>query len=78
MDTFYKNGKLNVIIEIIRGKIADFKKTTSTHSPTGHSGPISTAPDNNNAFMYIETSGSNNGDGVFVVGKEHIYITFQI
>ena len=47
------------------GKIADFIKTTSTNSPTGHSGPTVLAPDNTNAFMYIETSGSNNGDGVF-------------
>ena len=38
------------------GKIADFIKTTSSKSPTGGSGPEGLPPDNNNAFMYIETS----------------------
>ena len=46
------------------GKIQNFIKSTRTHSPTGDSGP-SVLPPLGSAFMYIETSGNNNGDNVF-------------
>ena len=47
------------------GKITNFIRATKTNSPTGDSGATSLPPIGN-AFMYIETSGGNNGDGVFV------------
>ena len=47
------------------GKIANFIKSTKTHSPSSNSGPEGLPPIGN-AFMYIESSGANNGDNVFV------------
>ena len=44
----------------------NFIKSTKTNSPTGFSGATSTPPPIGDAFMYIETSGNNSGDGVFV------------
>ena len=47
------------------GKIANFIKSTKTNSPSSNSGPESLPPIGN-AFMYVESSGANNGDNVFV------------
>ena len=47
------------------GKISNFIKTTKTKSPTGDSGATNLPPIGS-AFMYIETSSSNNGNNVFV------------
>ena len=47
------------------GKIANFIKSTKTHSPSSNSGPEGLPPIGN-AFMYIESSGANNGDNVFI------------
>ena len=47
------------------GKISNFIKSTKTKSPTGDSGATSLSPIRD-AFMYIETSESNNGSKVFV------------
>ena len=47
------------------GKINNFIKVTRASSPTGQSGAESIPPVGK-AFMYIETSGSNHGDNVFV------------
>ena len=50
------------------GKPIDFIKSTKTKSPTGQSGATSLSPIET-AFIYIETSGSNNyssNDNVFV------------
>ena len=47
------------------GKIQNFVKSTKTSSPTGNSGATSLPPIGD-AFMYIETSGNNNGSGVFI------------
>ena len=47
-------------------RIGDFKKSTKTNSPTGHSG-ATTLPPIGNSFMFIETSGNNSGNNnVFV------------
>ena len=46
------------------GKIQNFIKSTKTKSPTGDSGETSLPPIGN-AFMYIETSGNNNGNNTF-------------
>ena len=46
------------------GKIHNFIKSTITNSPTGKSGAMNIPPIGN-AFMYIETSGNNNGENVF-------------
>ena len=56
----YCNNKNN------QSRINDFIKSTKTNSPTGESGPTGLAPIGN-AFMYIETSGSNSSnDNIFV------------
>ena len=47
------------------GKIANFIKSTRTNSPSSNSGPEGLPPIGD-CFMYIETSGNNNGDNVFV------------
>ena len=47
------------------GKIANFIKSTKTNSPSSNSGPEGLPPVGN-AFMYIESSGANNGDNVFI------------
>ena len=47
------------------GTITRFIESTKTNSPTGSSGATSLPPIGS-AFMYIETSGNNNGDSVFV------------
>ena len=47
------------------GKISNFIKTTRTNSPTSQSG-ASVLPHIGTAFMYIETSGDNYGNNVFV------------
>ena len=47
------------------GKISNFIKSTRTGSPTGDSGADSLPPIGR-AFMYIETSGNNNGDYTYV------------
>ena len=46
------------------GKIQNFKKPTKTNSPTGDSGATSLPPIRT-AFMYRETSSSNQGNNVF-------------
>ena len=46
------------------GKIHNFIKSTISNSPTGDSGATALPPIGS-AFMYIETSGNNNGDDVF-------------
>ena len=48
------------------GKIQNFIKSTKTNSPTSNSGAISLPPIGN-AFMYIDTSSNNFGDGVYVI-----------
>ena len=56
----YCNNKVN------QSRINDFIKSTKTNSPTGESGAVSLPPIGT-AFMYIETSGNNNGnDNIFV------------
>ena len=59
--------KWNIIANDInnKGKINNFIKVTRASSPTGQSGAESIPPVAK-AFMYIETSGSNHGDNVFV------------
>ena len=47
------------------GKITNFIRTTKTKSPTGKTG-ATTLPPIGSAFMYIETSGDNHGNNVFV------------
>ena len=47
------------------GNLNRFIKTTKTNSPTSESGATSLPPIGS-AFMYIETSGNNNGNNVFV------------
>ena len=47
-------------------KIQSFIKSTKTNCPTGDSGTTSLPPIDN-AFMYMETSSNNHGDGVFVI-----------
>ena len=47
------------------GKISNFIKSTRTNSPTGDSG-ADALPPIGRAFMYIETSGNNNGDYTYV------------
>ena len=47
------------------GKLGNFKKTTRSNSPTGQSGATSKPP-LGKAFTYIETSGKNRGNKVFV------------
>ena len=47
------------------GKVNNFIKSTKTQSPTGDSGAI-VLPPIGSAFMYIESSGNNNGDYTFV------------
>ena len=47
------------------GKISNFIKSTRTRSPTGDSG-ADALPPIGRAFMYIETSGNNNGDYTYV------------
>ena len=47
------------------GKITNFIKSTKTNSPTGDSRATSLPPVGT-AFMYIETSSTNNGNNVFV------------
>ena len=47
------------------GKISNFIKSTRTNSPTGDSGATALPPIGR-AFMYIETSGNNNGDYTYV------------
>ena len=47
------------------GKLTNFIKTTKTKSSTGNTG-ATTLPPIGSAFMYIETSGDNHGNNVFV------------
>ena len=47
------------------GKLSNFIKSTSSNSPTSHSGATS-LPAIGKAFMYIETSGGSHGNSVFV------------
>ena len=47
------------------GKIQNFIKSTKTASPTGNSGATSLPPIGS-SFIYIETSGNNSGNNVFV------------
>ena len=47
------------------GKVNNFIKSTKSSSPTGMSGAEGLPPIGN-AFMYIESSGNNNGDYTFV------------
>ena len=47
------------------GKIQNFLRSTKTSSPTGDSG-ADALPPIGRAFMYIETSGNNNGDYTYV------------
>ena len=47
------------------GKMQNFIKSTKTNSPTGNSGATNLPPIDN-AFVYFETSGGNNGINVFV------------
>ena len=47
------------------GKVSNFIKSTRTQSPTDDSGST-TLPPIGRAFMYIESSGNNNGDFTFV------------
>ena len=51
------------------GKIQNFINSTKTNSPTGLSGATSIPPIGD-AFMYIETSGNNSGNGVFFLFGE--------
>ena len=51
----YRNGN---------GKISNLIRSTKTHSPSSNSGPEGLPPIGD-AFMYIETSGNNNGSNVF-------------
>ena len=62
------------------GKIANFIRATKTNSPTGESGATSLPPIGD-AFMYIETSGGNNGNNTFMSFErtdiiQITYITF--
>ena len=47
------------------GKISNFLKTTRTNSPTSQSGATVLHPIGD-SFIYIETSGDNHGDGVYI------------
>ena len=47
------------------GKLSNFVKSTRSNSPTSQSGATSIPPVGK-AFMYIETSGNNHGNNVFV------------
>ena len=47
------------------GKLTNFIKSTKTNSPTGDSGTTSLPPIGD-SFMYIETSGCNHDNNVFV------------
>ena len=47
------------------GKVSNFIKSTRTRSPTGDSG-ADALPPIGRAFVYIETSGNNNGDYTYV------------
>ena len=51
--------------KINQSRIFDFIKSTRTNSPTGDSGATALPPIGN-VFMYIESSGNNNGDYTFV------------
>ena len=51
------------------GKIQNFIKSTKTNSPSNHSGATGLPPIGN-AFMYIETSGSNSGSHVIYCSWE--------
>ena len=51
--------------KINQSRIFDFIKSTRTNSPTSDSGATALPPIGN-AFMYIESSGNNNGDYTFV------------
>ena len=59
--------KWNIIANDINnnGKINNFIKVTRSSSPTDHSGATSIPPVGK-AFMYIETSGGNHGNNIFV------------
>ena len=50
---------------INNGKVKNFIRSTKSSSPTGDSGAIGLPPIGS-AFMYIESSGNNNGDYTFV------------
>ena len=60
-----QNWNINANDRNNNGNIHNFVRSTRTGSPTGGSGATSLPPIGN-AFMYIETSSSNNGEGVFV------------
>ena len=48
-----------------KGKISKFVKSTKTNSPTGDTGASILSPIGD-AIMYIETSGGNHGNNIFV------------
>ena len=52
--------------KIYQSRIFDFIRSSKTGSPTDNSGAINTPPIGT-AFMYIETSGNNNGDNVYII-----------
>ena len=63
---YYKTGILFVKIEIFNSKINNFIKSTKTSSPTEDSGATSLPPIGN-SFMYLESSGVNNGEGTYAI-----------
>ena len=63
--TLLPKWKLKNLYEINGAKLGDFLKTTSTNSPTSHSGATSLPPIGN-SFMYIEAGSNNHGNIVFV------------
>ena len=75
MDFQYRIGLKSVIIKITIVK--NFIKSRETNSPTGHSGIINLPPFGK-SFMYIETSSSNHGNGVFVSFErtDTVHITY--
>ena len=50
-------------------RVGDFLKSTKTNSPTGHSGAVGLPPIGT-SFLYIETSGNNNGSNKCFVSWE--------
>ena len=65
-EIFYKIGIQKVVrkMEIVNSKKSNFMESTKTNSSTSNSGATSLPPVGD-SFMYIETSGNNNGDNVF-------------
>ena len=66
-----RNNKIN------QSRINDFIKSTKTNSPTDESGSTSLPPIGN-AFMYIETSGNNCGNNVYVSSERTDIIQITI